>query len=133
MTNKSTRRQFMRRSALVAAGGLLAPSWLQWFGEQMDKLRPKLRVFVAQPRSGLVPKVGSPGMFMDRATGHAYNIRDFREGDKYDSIVIHDRSITFGDEQLFFQELQDKRTIGRISESEIRARVRGWIRTRYGT
>lgn len=35
-----TRRQFMRRGALVAAGGFTAPLWMTWLSEQMEQLRP---------------------------------------------------------------------------------------------
>lgn len=46
-----SRRQFMRRGALLAAGGLVlsgvaVPSWAVWLGEQMDKLQPKTRIFM---------------------------------------------------------------------------------------
>ena len=51
---------FMRRGALMAAGGLVAataagtvaiPGWARWLGEQMEKLQPKPRVEIrsAQP------------------------------------------------------------------------------------
>lgn len=43
-----TRRSFMRRGALLAAGGaaLAVPGWARWLGEQMEKLQPKPRVFM---------------------------------------------------------------------------------------
>ena len=39
-----TRRQFMCRGALAAAGGIAVPMWARWLGEQMDKLQPKKHV-----------------------------------------------------------------------------------------
>lgn len=51
-----SRRQFMRRGALLAAGGLVVsgvagvmavPPWAVWLGEQMDKLQPKHRVHIS--------------------------------------------------------------------------------------
>lgn len=38
--------------------------------------------------TGLRPIPGQPGMFEDRATGQFINIRDFKESDRYDTIVI---------------------------------------------
>lgn len=38
--------------------------------------------------SGLMPILGQPGLFRDESTDQTVNIRDFREGDKYDTIVI---------------------------------------------
>ena len=54
-----SRRSFMRRGALLAAGGLVAataaagtvaiPGWARWLGEQMEKLQPKPRVEIREP------------------------------------------------------------------------------------
>lgn len=46
---KTTRRLFMRRTALLAAGGVAAPVWARWLGEQMEKLQPKKHVVVVRP------------------------------------------------------------------------------------
>lgn len=63
----------------------------------------------------LVPIQGQPGLFrqVDEATGAptsntVVNIRDFREGDKYDTIAIPTGTITAGTEFIFFQNLQGK-------------------------
>lgn len=45
-TPRMSRRLFMRRGSLVAAGGLVVggmavPGWARWLGEQMEKLQPK--------------------------------------------------------------------------------------------
>lgn len=57
------------------------------------------------------PIPGQPGLFRD-ADGdpnQIFNIRDFREGDKYDTIAIPTGSIVAGTEFLFFQDVQNKR------------------------
>ena len=38
--------------------------------------------------TGLEPIEGQPGLFRDRSTGQVINIRDFKETDKYDTIVV---------------------------------------------
>jgi hypothetical protein len=59
----------------------------------------------------LMPIEGQPGLFKDEATGNVVNIRDFREGDKYDSVVIPaGEVIGTGTEINFFADLQGKRT-----------------------
>jgi hypothetical protein len=50
-----SRRMFMRRGALMAAGGLVAgsvaiPGWMRFLAEQMEKLQPKPRVEIRQPQ-----------------------------------------------------------------------------------
>lgn len=45
-----TRRLFLNRGALLAAGGLALPMWAQWLGEQMDKIRPRKRVMIYNSR-----------------------------------------------------------------------------------
>jgi hypothetical protein len=58
----------------------------------------------------LQPIEGQPGLFRDTDTGQVVNIRDFREGDKYDSTVIPSNEIiTTGTEIVFFQDIQGKR------------------------
>src|SRR6185295_8803171 len=59
----------------------------------------------------LQPIEGQPGLFRDSDTGQIVNIRDFRESDKYDSIVIPaQEAIATGTEVNFFSDLQGKRT-----------------------
>lgn len=57
------------------------------------------------------PIPGQPGLFRDSEgdPNQIYNIRDFREGDKYDTIAVPTGAITDGTEFLFFQEVQNKR------------------------
>jgi hypothetical protein len=64
----------------------------------------------------LMPIEGQPGLFreVDEAgnpVGPVINIRDFREGDKYDSICIPTGSISAGTEFFFFQDVQGKRLL----------------------
>ena len=59
----------------------------------------------------LQPIEGQPGLFRDSDTGQIVNIRDFRESDKYDSVVIPaNEIINTGTELNFFSDLQGKRT-----------------------
>ena len=58
------------------------------------------------------PIPGQPGLFRDSDNPDPnviYNIRDFREGDKYDTIAIPTGQIVAGTEYLFFQDVQNKR------------------------
>ena len=58
----------------------------------------------------LQPIEGQPGLFKDTDTGQIVNIRDFRESDKYDSVVIPAQEvITTGTEIVFFNDVQGKR------------------------
>jgi hypothetical protein len=57
------------------------------------------------------PIEGQPGLFRNTQTGEIVNIRDFREGDKYDSIVIPTGTTAAGTEFVFFQDIQFKREI----------------------
>lgn len=58
----------------------------------------------------LQPIEGQPGLFRDTDTGQVVNIRDFRESDKWDSIVIPPQeAIPTGTEIVFFQDIQGKR------------------------
>jgi len=58
----------------------------------------------------LQPIEGQPGLFRDTDTGQVVNIRDFRESDKYDSVIIPPQEIiTTGTELQFFQNVQGKR------------------------
>ena len=58
----------------------------------------------------LQPIEGQPGLFRDTDSGQVVNIRDFRESDKYDSIVIPPQElIQTGTEGVFFQDVQGKR------------------------
>ena len=58
----------------------------------------------------LQPIEGQPGLFRDTDTGQVVNIRDFRESDKYDSIIIPAGDvIATGTEIIFFNDVQGKR------------------------
>jgi len=58
----------------------------------------------------LQPIEGQPGLFKDTDTGQIVNIRDFRESDKYDSVVIPaQEQIATGTEIVFFNDVQGKR------------------------
>jgi hypothetical protein len=58
----------------------------------------------------LQPIEGQPGLFRDTDTGQVVNIRDFRESDKWDSVVIPaQEQIPTGTELTFFQDIQGKR------------------------
>lgn len=64
----------------------------------------------------LQPIEGQPGLFREvdesgNPVGPVINIRDFREGDKYDSIAIDTGNIVAGTEFLFFQDVQQKRLL----------------------
>lgn len=55
------------------------------------------------------PIPGQPGLFRDPSNPEKIiNIRDFREGDKYDSVAIPTGQIAFGTTFTFFQNLQGK-------------------------
>ena len=59
----------------------------------------------------LQPIEGQPGLFRDTDTGQVVNIRDFRESDKYDTIVIPaGTAIAAGTEFQFFADLNLKNT-----------------------
>ena len=60
---------------------------------------------------GTEPIQGQPGLYRDTDTGTIYNIRDFREGDKYDSVVVPAGSIAPGTEFIFFQNIQNKNLV----------------------
>ncbi len=59
----------------------------------------------------LQPIEGQPGLFRDTDTGQVVNIRDFRESDKYDTIVIPAGSQSPGTSFSFFQDLQGKTSV----------------------
>lgn len=57
----------------------------------------------------LEPIPGQPGLFRDPADPNdIINIRDFREGDKYDTIAIPTGAIQAGQQFQFFQNIQGK-------------------------
>jgi len=59
----------------------------------------------------LMPMEGSPGLFRDDQ-GNIANIRDYRESDIYDSVVIPAANVLVaGSEWVFFQDVQGKREI----------------------
>lgn len=62
----------------------------------------------------LMPIEGQPGLFREvddagNFTGPVINIRDFREGDKYDTVQIETGVQAWGTEYIFFQNIQNKR------------------------
>lgn len=60
----------------------------------------------------LAPIEGQPGLFRDTDSGQVVNIRDFREGDKYDTVVFPaGQAIDAGTEFIFFQDIQQKRDL----------------------
>lgn len=60
----------------------------------------------------LQPIEGQPGLFRDSDTGQIVNIRDFREGDKYDSIAIpNNETIVAGTTCTFFSDIQGKKLV----------------------
>jgi hypothetical protein len=60
----------------------------------------------------LAPIEGQPGLFRDTDSGQVVNIRDFREGDKYDTVVFPaGEVIDAGTEFIFFQDIQQKRDL----------------------
>lgn len=63
--------------------------------------------------ANLAPIEGQPGLFRDPndPSGEIYNIRDFREGDKYDTVFIASGTIALNTELIFFQDVQNKRKL----------------------
>lgn len=61
----------------------------------------------------LEPIEGQPGLFKNTQTGEIVNIRDFREGDKYDTVAVpgDNTDIDAGTEFIFFQDIQGKRDL----------------------
>lgn len=62
----------------------------------------------------LKPIKGSPGRFLETATGQVLNISDYREDDKYDTIMIYNHDvdpITAGKQYIFFRDVQRKMPI----------------------
>lgn len=59
--------------------------------------------------AAMQPIEGQPGLFRDPETGVVLNIRDFREGDKWDTIAIPAGAIVPGSQFVFFADIQGKR------------------------
>lgn len=60
----------------------------------------------------LNPIEGQPGLFRDSDSGQIVNIRDFRESDLYDTLIIPaDVALPAGSEFLFFADVAGKRDI----------------------
>lgn len=62
----------------------------------------------------MMPIEGQPGLFREvddsgNFSGPVINIRDFREGDKYDTVAIPFGLQAWGTEFIFFQNIQNKR------------------------
>lgn len=56
-----------------------------------------------------VPKV--PGQFYDSSTGQKIDIVDYRDGDRYDTVVINSGAISAGTEFVFFRDIGSKNSI----------------------
>jgi hypothetical protein len=60
----------------------------------------------------LQPIEGQPGLFRDTDSGQIVNIRDFRESDKFDSVIIPSGNLLVaGSEFIYFQDIQGKRDL----------------------
>jgi len=64
----------------------------------------------------LRPIKGRPGKFLDTGTGTVLDISDFREDDKFDTIIIGDgagggATVTAGQQFIFFRDVANKRDI----------------------
>lgn len=64
----------------------------------------------------LRPIKGRPGKFLDTGTGKVLDISDFREDDKFDTVIIGDgagggAAVTAGQEFIFFRDVAQKREI----------------------
>lgn len=82
-----SRRQFLRRGALLAAGGLAMSPTLVYLSEEMVKLQPRKTVFIPPPPVlATVSEFGETPITLP--DGRKIIIRDFSESDKYDSVVI---------------------------------------------
>ena len=89
----------------------------------------------------LEPIQGQPGLFRDPSDPNTIvNIRDFREGDKYDTICIPTGAQAAGTEFNFFQNLQAKREIdcnlrtpSKLSAGESMVMDRIGLHVRLGT
>lgn len=57
----------------------------------------------------MLPIEGQPGLFRDPETNQILNVRDFRETDKWDTIVFAAGAIVPGTEAVFFANIQGKR------------------------
>jgi hypothetical protein len=77
-----TRRQFLRRGALLAAGGLAVPPWAAWLSEQMEKLRPSRRVVVWRA------PVKGPWVPIRLPDGRVINVRDWTDQPLYETIDV---------------------------------------------
>jgi len=60
----------------------------------------------------LAPVEGQPGLFRDSDSGQIVNIRDFRESDKFDTVIIPaGENLVAGSEFVFFSDIQGKRDL----------------------
>jgi len=62
---------------------------------------------------GLKPIKGHPGRFLDTGSGQVLNIAEYREDDKYDTILIpgDENPIEYGRQFVFFRDIMQKRPI----------------------
>jgi hypothetical protein len=94
----------------------------------------------------LKPIKGHPGRFLDTSSGQVLNIAEYREDDKYDTVLLpvgaQEATIEFGTQFVFFRDIMQKRPIDtnftqpvRLSAGEqmIVDRVGLWIRDSMGT
>ena len=81
---QTTRRNFLR--GLAAATGLVAAEPVRRIWQVGANLsRTESGVITS---TGLLPVEGQPGLFRDMRNGHIVNIRDFKECDRYNTIII---------------------------------------------
>ena len=84
---KLGRRRFLL-GATAVVGASATPLWARWLFDQTAKLMPKPRIVVIAPAVRYIPVPGQPGLYQNSETGDIFNLRDFREGDKYDSVLV---------------------------------------------
>lgn len=91
----TTRRDFLKLLGLGVATATLTAS-----GIEVVKAEPVRRYWQVgaqlQKSDGLRPIEGQPGFFRDPATGQVIRLSDFRESDRYDTIIIAKNSVADG-------------------------------------
>lgn len=93
------RRKFLK--SLAAAGLVVAaPSGLFVPAERRIFQVPGVGIPILRPVHG------HQGLYKITPSGEIFNIRDFRESDRYDSVVFLPGEITVGTEFTFFNDVQ---------------------------
>jgi hypothetical protein len=93
---ETTRRSFLQLFGLgtaVVAAGVVVPEIFMPEEKVVRTYFDMGRNHDKQILTGLYPIEGQPGLFRDAATGQVVNIREFRESDKYDTIVVAGRAL----------------------------------------